>query len=78
MKPSIGRIVIFCHAGNEAPAIVTAVPNEEIGAVSLTVFPAPFAQTPTFAAMEPVVREPWVLPKGTHASEKYWKWPERV
>ncbi len=72
MKPTVGRIVLFCRDGQELAAIVTRVypaPFEK-DAVDLAVFPYP----------EGIVNQDnavCVAREGFGASV-YWKWPPRV
>lgn len=79
MKPSIGRIVIFCYDGNEAPAIVTYVCDPQSEVVNLTIFPGAFTFSPGGHTSPIAFREEWVHPQASITkSSKYWKWPERV
>lgn len=74
MKPSIGRIVIFCRNGMEVAAIITSVCNPELQTVNLEVFPPPMAKL-----YFPQTGLEKVEPKSDRAPQsEYWKWPERV
>lgn len=81
MKPTIGRIVIYCQDGEEFAAIITLVHPGESGFVSLTVFPPRqnwrFIGDSAGAGGVPVPLE-YVPLLGPSVSHRCWKWPERV
>lgn len=73
MKPSIGRIVIYCRNGMEIAAVITSVCNPELQTVNLEVFPPAMAKS-----YFPQTSLEWIEPKSERAQIEYWKWPERV
>jgi hypothetical protein len=81
MKPTIGRIVIYCCDGYELAAIITRVVNPETATVDLTVFPHPWCGA--YLGSEPRIQDAPVAVASVQEGEgkgmsRFWKWPPRV
>lgn len=78
MKPTIGRVVIYCTNGMEFAAIVTGVPNPSLAVVNLHVIPPRnmrhlFDGTTDGRDLEWIeAHDPAII------QARCWKWPERV
>lgn len=73
LKPTIGRIVLYCLDCREFAAVVTKT-YEHSNSVDLTVFPPPDAPFVGGA----INAMSWVPMESAGISNRCWKWPPRV